>query len=74
LKAIIEFNLPEDREDFEAAIAGGKSKMLIDTLYDDVFRVMIKYSTFEGEELDDKSYKLVEDIWQKVYAHFYEED
>lgn len=43
MKTILEFDLPEEREELEAALKGSLYKARIDTLYTDVFRPHLKY-------------------------------
>lgn len=59
LKAIIEFDLPEEREEHINALNGSKYKDKIDMMYDVVFRPHFKHQkpiikdelTFEHEEV-----------------------
>lgn len=75
MKAKLEFNLPEDLEEFEAATKGSLYKMKIDTLYDEVFRPHIKYDKklFDDHDLTDEELDIVERIWKKVSEHLEEE-
>lgn len=71
MKATLEFNLPEDKEEMENAIKGGFNKMKIDTLYDEVFRPHIKYGTpITDGDLTDEQLTIIESIWEKVFNHF----
>jgi hypothetical protein len=59
LKAIIEFDLPEEREEHDNALNGSKYKDKIDMMYDVVFRPHLKHQkpiikdqlTLEHEEV-----------------------
>lgn len=75
MKAILEFNLPEDREEFENATKGSIYKMKINTLYDGVFRPHIKYDKklFDDHDLTDEEFDIIERIWKKVSEHLEEE-
>lgn len=77
MKSTISFNLPEEREELNDALNGGKYKARIDTLYDEVFRPHIKYNKYiiEGtdnkwQELTEEQYLVIEAIWKKVAEHF----
>lgn len=70
MKAILEFNLPEDREEFEAAVKGLDNKTKIDTLYDEVFRPHLKYGKgLSGEELTEDEEKTLRAIWDEIVNH-----
>lgn len=75
MKAILEFELPEEREEFEDATKGSIYKMKIDTLYNDVFRPHIKYDKklFDDHDLTDEELDIIEMIWKKVSEHLEEE-
>ena len=61
MKAILEFQLPEDQADFDLAIQGGN---MYSALWDisKELRTLYKY-----EELDEKEWKMVEKIRDKFY-------
>lgn len=76
MKAVLEFNLPDEREEFEAASKGLSSKAKIDTLYDMVFRPYLKYGKAidsSSEELSEDEYHVIYTVWQEVQEHFSEE-
>lgn len=71
MKAILEFNLPEEKEDHLDALNGSRYKCRIDTLYNEVFRPHIKYgqpltSNFSKEF----EHEVLSAIWQKINEHF----
>lgn len=71
MKTTIEFNLPEEREELDAALKGGLYKARIDTLYTEVFRPHIKYDkSILKEELSDEQREVIEALWKKVAEHF----
>ena len=75
MKAILEFTLPEEQEQFEAAVEGEKAKHLIGDLYDAVFRKYIKYEhKILDTELSERDYAVIEEICKQVREHFYNED
>ena len=61
MKAILEFNLPEDQHDFDFAVQGSK---MYSALWDisQELRKLWKY-----EELSDEEFKMVERIRDKFY-------
>jgi hypothetical protein len=71
MKAILEFNLLEEKQDHLDAINGSRYKCQIDTLYNEVFRKHIKYneSILEHDE-PISQIRIIEAIWQKVQEHF----
>lgn len=71
MKSIIEFNLPEEREEMNDALNGNLYKVRIDTLYDEVFRPHLKYvNPILQDELTDEEYTIIKTIWEKVFNHF----
>lgn len=56
MKAILEFNLPEEREEHTEALNGWKYKLQLDEVWDKVFRPAYKHGY-----LDDEINKLLED-------------
>jgi hypothetical protein len=71
MKAILEFNLPEKKEDLEASLDGPSYKNKIDTLYDEVFRKHFKYEhPIIGETYTDEHDEVLKAIWAKVEEHF----
>lgn len=70
-KAILEFNLPEEREDHVNALYGSVNKMKIDTIYDEVFRPIFKYNQpVHGKVLSDSEIELLQKIWEMLCEHF----
>lgn len=73
MKAILEFNLPEEKEDHLDALNGSRYKCRIDTLYDEVFRPFFKYGIRITPALDELTeYQVMTEIWAKVSEHFEE--
>ena len=77
MKSTLEFDLPEERDELNDALNGGKYKARIDTLYDDVFRPHIKYNKpilakdeSSMQELTDEQLEIIEQIWENVFKHF----
>lgn len=80
MKANLVFNLPEEQEDLDAALNGSKYKMLIDTLYDQVFRPHIKYDkplmpsdACSMQPLTQEQLDILRQVWENVYRHFNED-
>ena len=71
MKAILEFDLPEEKEEFKDAQKGSYYKAKIDTLYDVVFRRHLKYDEklFDDHELTELEYKIIEQIMVRVLNH-----
>ena len=70
MKSILEFDLPEEREELETALKGSLYKARIDTLYTDVFRPHLKYDKpIIGEELSNEQREVIEALWKKVAEH-----
>lgn len=75
MKAILEFNLPEEQTEFEEAIKGSYNKMLLDGLYDNVFRPHFKYDLPIIEpELTDEEAKVIDAIWKRIANYIYPEE
>lgn len=77
MKSTLEFDLPEERDELNDALNGGKYKAHIDTLYDDVFRPHMKYNKpilakdeSSMQELTDEQLEIIEQIWENVFKHF----
>ena len=76
MKTTISFNLPEEREELNDALNGSKYKVRIDTLYNDVFRVHLKYNKPiigadpKWQELSEEQFLVIEALWKKVAEHF----
>ena len=58
----------EDKEDIEDAINGRKNKILIDELYNEIFRPIIKYGN------DEELIKAYETVWEKLGPYLHGED
>jgi len=71
MKAILEFNLPEEKEDHLDALNGSRYKCQIDTLYNEVFRPHIKYGQPLTPNVDKEiEYEVLSAIWKQVNRHF----
>jgi hypothetical protein len=77
MKTIIEFNLPEEKEELQAALNGSLYKDRIDELYDMVFRPHFKYDKpilpkddSSMQELTDEQLAVIEQLWENVRQHF----
>jgi TRAP-type C4-dicarboxylate transport system substrate-binding protein len=76
MKASLEFNLPEEREELDAALKGSLYKARIDELYDQVFRPHLKYdkpiigADPKWQELSEEQRSVIEALWKKVAEHF----
>jgi hypothetical protein len=62
MKAILEFNLPEDEDDFKLASHGADFYFTIID-FDDYLREELKY---HGEKYTSKQYKLLENLREKL--------
>lgn len=75
MKTILEFDLPEEKDQLENAINGSLYKARIDTLYTDVFRPHLKYdkpiigADPKWQELSDEQREVIEALWKKVAEH-----
>ena len=61
MKAKLTFNLPEDQDDFDFAVQGGKMHLALWDISQEL-RTLWKY-----EELDEKEWDMVERIRNKFY-------
>jgi hypothetical protein len=77
MKTTISFILPEEREELDAALRGSLYKAGIDELYNQVFRVYLKYNKpileedeSKMQELTEEQFLVIEALWKKVAEHF----
>ena len=76
MKVNLEFDLPEEKEELDAALKGSLCKARIDELYDQVFRPHIKYgkpiigADPKWQELSEEQLLVIEALWKKVAEHF----
>ena len=77
MKSTLEFDLPGENEELQAALKGSLYKARIDELYDKVFRPHLKYANPILEENEHKMQELTPEqlaviyaIWEKVAEHF----
>lgn len=77
MKTTLTFELPEDREELDAALNGSLYKDRIDTLYNEVFRPHLKYdkplmpeSEHRMQEFTEEQAKILIQVWENVYKHF----
>lgn len=65
MKATIEFNLPDDQEDFQDAVNGLKWRLMVSD-FDQHLRSQLKYN----DKLSSEQYKVHEEIrdllWEKI--------
>lgn len=59
-KGILEFNLPEDKEDFEMAQNGWKFRVALQEIDEDLLRSLVKYDAPKGTETSELYVKLTE--------------
>jgi len=65
-KAILEFNLPEEQDEFETATNAGKYYSILWNL-DQYLRNSIKYASDEMPQADIDTFQLVRDeLWQLI--------
>lgn len=60
MKAILEFNLPEEEEDFNNAVKGAEYKYAVHTIRNCV-RAIWKY-----QDLTEDQYKIVDEIYKMI--------
>jgi hypothetical protein len=74
MKGILEFNLPEEREEFETAVKAGKYSAAIDEIGNEVFRPARKhgYGTKEIQDLIDKNPEDATELISLLEDKFYE--
>lgn len=77
MKAILEFNLPEDTEDFKVAQKGMEYKLALEDVWNEVFRPNFKhgYSNEVLQELTQnpqvfEAIKLLSEIYQAVLTEY----
>ena len=64
MKAILEFNLPEEQQKFDNASLGGKMKLVIWKL-DQYLRAQVKYaSDMTNDEVIETYEKVRDELWQ----------
>jgi len=61
MRAVLEFELPEDSEEYGMAMHGSKYYSILNHFYNDVLRHKLKY-----EDLDPKTYAIYEEIRMKL--------
>ena len=70
MKAILEFNLPEDQEEFDASSKAWKYRAAV-SQFDRYLRDQLKYNS---DNLQDNEYKLLEALRTRLYQDFQEHD
>ena len=68
MKAILEFNLPEEATEHRTALNGWKWKAVLRSLYYDTLRPYWEY----GDDLQKS--KFAEEIWKKLYEKLQDYD
>lgn len=71
-KAKLEYNLPEETEDFNLAQKGSSYKYFIDEFDNKFFRSAVKYNSIFGREVTDDEYKFIEQL-REEYWNLYRE-
>lgn len=61
MKAMLEFNLPEEEEEFALAVDGAKYSAIVDEI-----KGMVR-SIWKYEELDNKTYEVVDRIYESIF-------
>lgn len=61
MKAMLEFNLPEEEEEFALAVDGAKYSAIVDEI-----KNMVR-SIWKYEELDNKTYEVVDRIYESIF-------
>jgi hypothetical protein len=70
MKAILEFNLPEEKYEHESAISGVKYRLMVETIYDEVFRPHLKHDKpLLNSYLTNKEREVIEAIWNEIKEH-----
>jgi len=67
MKAILEFNLPEDQDDFETSTNGWKYRSVIDDI-DGFLRNKLKYETLTEEQYEAYD-KVRTELWNFINEH-----
>jgi hypothetical protein len=68
MKATIEFNLPDDQEDFQDAVNGQKWRLMVWD-FDQHLRSQLKYN----DKLSEEQYKVYEEIRDMLYQKMNED-
>jgi hypothetical protein len=73
MKATLEFNIPEEQEELQAALKGGLYKARIEELYQEIFRPHIKYGKpilpkdeISMQEITEEQLAVIEQIWKNI--------
>lgn len=77
MKAKLEFNLPEEREEYEAAVNGARNQLRIEDIWEELFRPRHKHG-YNNERLqqllaDDKvneALDILEDLYRYVITKY----
>ena len=78
-KAKLEFNLPEQQESFDDALKGTKYKLLVDDIWNTVFRPYFKHGYRDAEinkileNMGDDASKLMNylaDLWHETKSEY----
>lgn len=65
MKAILEFTLPEEREEYEDAVNGSKYRYQLNEVWEKVFRPFYKYG-YEDEKLNEIFERFGEDSYELI--------
>lgn len=67
MKVTIEFNLPDEKFEYEATFNATANKIKLDSLYDEVFRPHFKYDKpILNSYLTNKEKEIIEKIWDEI--------
>lgn len=61
-----EFDLPEDNEEYHSIVKAHKYIRFYDSLYDYVFRPVLKYGSLDNVEFKERERAATEKIWNKI--------
>lgn len=63
MKATLEFNLPDEQYEFDAALKGRSAILVIETVYEELFRQARKYGSQseEAESLEKRFLEILND-------------
>ncbi len=73
-EVVIKFNLPEEKEDFEIAMAGIKRLCALDDVSNDIFRAGRKYGHIKNRKLTDAEVEFLGEIEEVINTILREHD
>jgi len=69
MKATLEFNLPEEDEEYRTCIEASRLKSAMWDFSQEVLRRLDKYGIFNGKELTEDESRIVSYIREEFYNH-----